>query len=97
MPNDPRVFGRFDKRFGGDILGGRVKVLGDVPILAEVAVEIAAFGADRKYALAGMEMVEGLLLDGIERRCWSSCRRPRRRACRVCLSGYRRSRGGLPR
>src|SRR5207253_1080667 len=36
--------------------------LGDVPVLAELAGEIAAGGAEREDAAAGIEMVERLLL-----------------------------------
>src|SRR5690606_10115656 len=40
--------------------------LGDVPVLAELAGEVAAGGAEGKDARAGVEMVERLLLDRVD-------------------------------
>jgi len=40
--------------------------LGDVPVLAELAAEIAPGGAEREHGAAGIEVVERLLLDGID-------------------------------
>src|SRR6185503_222462 len=40
--------------------------LGDVPVLAELAGEIAARGAERKNARAGIEMVERFLLHRVD-------------------------------
>ena len=40
--------------------------LGDVPVLAELAGEIAAGGAERQHRRAGQEVVQRLLLDRID-------------------------------
>ena len=48
---------------GGDLLGTR---LGDVPVLAEFAVDVAAGGGQRERERPGQVMEEGLLLDGID-------------------------------
>src|SRR5207302_9672027 len=40
--------------------------LGDVPVLAELAREVAARGAEGKDARAGIEVVERLLLDRVD-------------------------------
>ena len=40
--------------------------LGDVPVLAELAGEVAAGGTEGKNAAAGVKMVEWLLLDGVD-------------------------------
>jgi hypothetical protein len=57
----------------GDLLGRglvhqavHVLRLGDVPVLAELAGEVAAGGAEGKDAAAGEEVVERLLLDGVD-------------------------------
>src|SRR5262249_34167320 len=55
--------------------GGRLGALGqdvdlarvaDVPVLAEVAGQVAARGAERQHGRAGQEVIERLLLDGID-------------------------------
>jgi len=39
--------------------------LGDVPVLAELAGQVAACGAERQHSAAGQEVVERLLLHGV--------------------------------
>src|SRR5262249_49686591 len=60
-------------RGGGDLVGSGpvgepvlLARLRDVPVLAEPAAEVAAGGAKREHAGPGVEVVERLLLDGIE-------------------------------
>src|SRR5439155_11492622 len=53
-------------RRGGVHQGVHFARLADVPVLAELAGEVAAGGAEREHAGAGIEMVEWLLLDGID-------------------------------
>jgi hypothetical protein len=59
--------GRPRDRLGRGAVGERVDLarLGDVPVLAEGAGEIAAGGAERQDRRAGQEVRERLLLDGI--------------------------------
>jgi hypothetical protein len=40
--------------------------LADVPVLAKLAGEITASGAERKNARAGIEMIQRLFLNGID-------------------------------
>src|SRR5206468_10583777 len=40
--------------------------LGDVPVLAELAAEVAAGGAERQDRRAGVEVIERLLLDRVD-------------------------------
>ena len=53
---------------GARLIGEAVHVarLGDVPVLAELAREVAARRAEREHARARVEVLERLLLDGID-------------------------------
>src|SRR5207248_8527706 len=59
-----RLFGDPLRRGG---VGERVDLarLGDVPVLAEAAAQVAARGAEREHAGSGQEVVERLLLDRV--------------------------------
>src|SRR5262249_49514291 len=61
------------QRGRGDRLGRRLVLqavggtrLRDIPVLAELAGEIAPRGAEREHRSAGKEMIEGVLLDRID-------------------------------
>ncbi len=53
-------------RAGGVHQAVHVLRLGDVPVLAELAGQVAAGGAEGEDAAAGVEMVERLLFDGVD-------------------------------
>ena len=59
---------RLRDRFRRRLVGQPIHVLGlrDVPVLAELAREVAARGAEREDGAAGVEMVERLLLDRVD-------------------------------
>jgi hypothetical protein len=58
--------GRRDQVGGCRRARGRVRLLAQRPVLAEPAVQVAARSGHRQDVAAGMEVVERLLLDGIE-------------------------------
>jgi hypothetical protein len=57
--------GKFNQIFGRNIPGGGF-LLGDGPVLAKFAGQIAAIGADGDDIGAGLEMIQRFLFDGID-------------------------------
>jgi hypothetical protein len=53
-------------RHGAVLQGVHLPGLGHVPVLAELAGEVAAGGAKRQHRRAGQEVVQRLFLDGID-------------------------------
>jgi hypothetical protein len=60
--------GRFSETLGRSTVGERIHLAGlaHIPVLAELAGQVAAGGAKRQHAAAGIEMIERLFLDRVD-------------------------------
>ena len=83
-------------RLGRRLVHQRVHLarLRDVPVLAELAREVAARGAERQHARAGIEVIERLLLDRIDAEAGRRARRSSAPSRRLRAGARSRRRAG---